>query len=115
MPRKIDLLLSSKSNNLMSDKVLKVVGGIKLYIGPLGKTFSGSLKTVSPLMEPHIKSCLSKDEVCVSKDPTSLKGIGLDGSSVYIDGSVKNNRKSSMSNPTMDVSSEKLVIAAGPS
>ena len=41
-PRKVDLLLSAKSKHLMSDTVLKVVKGITLYCGPLGKTFFGT-------------------------------------------------------------------------
>ena len=40
-PVKIDLLLSGRSNYLMSDKVVKTFGGMKLFDGPLGKTFSG--------------------------------------------------------------------------
>ena len=43
-PLKIDLLLSSRSNYLMSDSVIKNIDGVKLYSGPLGKTFGGSLK-----------------------------------------------------------------------
>ena len=41
-PAAIDMLLSSKSNYLMSDQVLAVSGGLKLYRGPLGMTISGN-------------------------------------------------------------------------
>ena len=40
-PVKIDLLLSGKSIHLMSDRVVKTIHGMKLFDGPLGKTFSG--------------------------------------------------------------------------
>ena len=48
-PTTIDLLLSSKSNYLMSDKVYKSYDGIKLYGGPLGKFF-GALTQTWPLI-----------------------------------------------------------------
>ena len=50
-PRKIDLLLVAKSNHLMSDEVLKVINGVKLYRGPLGKTFVGTPDSIH-YMEP---------------------------------------------------------------
>ena len=53
-PRQIDLLLSAKSNHLMSDEVLNVVNGVKLYRGPLGMTFFGTPDTVCNM--EHIKS-----------------------------------------------------------
>ena len=53
-PRKIDLLLSAKSNHLMSDKVLHVIGGVKLYEGPLGRTFFGTPDAVCNM--EHVKS-----------------------------------------------------------
>ena len=40
-PASIDLLLSARSNFLMSDQVLAVSGGLKLYRGPLGMCISG--------------------------------------------------------------------------
>ena len=43
-PVQIDILLSAKSNYLMSDNVVKNINGTKLYSGPLGKTFMGSFK-----------------------------------------------------------------------
>ena len=53
-PRKIDLLLSAKSNHLMSDKVLSVIRGVKLCEGPLGKTFFGTPDLVCNM--EHVKS-----------------------------------------------------------
>ena len=44
-PVKIDILLSSRSNFLMSEKVKAEAGGLKLYQGPLGLTISGSSKS----------------------------------------------------------------------
>lgn len=44
-PVKIDILLSSRSNFLMSEKVRAEAGGLKLYQGPLGLTISGSSKS----------------------------------------------------------------------
>ena len=41
-PKKIDMLLSAKSNHLMSDHVIKTHNGLKLYSGPLGMTISGN-------------------------------------------------------------------------
>ena len=41
-PASIDMLLSARSNYLMSDRVLAVSDGLKLYEGPLGLTISGS-------------------------------------------------------------------------
>ena len=41
-PGKIDLLLSARSNHLMSDEVIKSKDGVKLYRGPLGETLSGT-------------------------------------------------------------------------
>ena len=46
-PVQIDLLLSGRSNYLMSDKVVKTFGGMKLFDGPLGKTFSGFDRSLS--------------------------------------------------------------------
>ena len=41
-PASIDVLLSARSNYLMSDRVLAVSDGLKLYKGPLGLTISGN-------------------------------------------------------------------------
>ena len=41
-PASIDVLLSARSNFLMSDKVMAVSDGLKLYKGPLGLTISGN-------------------------------------------------------------------------
>ena len=57
-PTTIDLLLSSKSNYLMSDKVYKSYNGIKLYGGPLGKTFGGFNSDLT--FNSHVKSYPSK-------------------------------------------------------
>ena len=46
-PVKVDILLSSRSNYLMSERVLAEAGGLKLYQGPLGLTISGSSKSSS--------------------------------------------------------------------
>ena len=52
-PENIDLLLSSRSNYLMSDEVLSTSGGLKLYSGPLGKTISGNAEMFT---SEHVKS-----------------------------------------------------------
>ena len=57
-PTTIDLLLSSKSNYLMSDDVYKSHEGIKLYGGPLGKTFGGVTSDLS--FNSHVKSYPTK-------------------------------------------------------
>ena len=57
-PIRIDLLLSTKSNYLMSDSVMKVKDGMKLYTGPLGKTFAGS--DVNLTFNEHVKSYPSR-------------------------------------------------------
>ena len=57
-PTTIDLLLSSKSNYLMSDEVYKSHEGIKLYGGPLGKTFGGVTSDLS--FNSHVKSYPTK-------------------------------------------------------
>ena len=41
-PKQIDMLLSQREAYLMSDKVKKVCGNMKLYTGPLGFVLSGS-------------------------------------------------------------------------
>ena len=55
---KIDMLVSAKSNHLMSDRVIKVEGGMKLYSEPLGKTFSGVDGSLE--FQQHIKSYPTK-------------------------------------------------------
>ena len=56
-PSNIDLLLSAKHNNLMSDNVVKERNGLKLYCGPLGQTISGNS---SQFVNEHIKAYPSK-------------------------------------------------------
>ena len=43
-PSHIDVLLSSKDNFLMSDKVEAEIDGVKLYSGPLGMAFMGDIQ-----------------------------------------------------------------------
>ena len=52
-PKIIDILLSSRSNHLMSDEVLSSSSGLKLYSGPLGKTISGNTEMFT---SEHVKS-----------------------------------------------------------
>ena len=52
-PENIDILLSSRSNHLMSDEVLGTSSGLKLYSGPLGMTISGNTER---FLSEHFKS-----------------------------------------------------------
>ena len=45
-PKQIDLLLSSKDNRLMSDKVVDSKDRVKLYSGPLGTAFLRDIASV---------------------------------------------------------------------
>ena len=46
-PDVIHCMISTKSNHLMSDKVVKRIDGLKLYSGPLGKTISGNVTDIN--------------------------------------------------------------------
>ena len=63
-PRQIDMLLSAKSNYLMSDNVLRSHKGLKLYSGPLGMTISGNTDVFGH--PEHIKSYPSRATPIVS-------------------------------------------------
>ena len=62
-PIKIDLLLSSRTNYLMSSKLVKTFNGMQMFDGPLGKTITGfdrSLLFPNNEGHCHIKSYLTR-------------------------------------------------------
>ena len=56
-PESIDILLSSRSNHLMSDEVLASSSDLKLYLGTLGKT---NCKNTKMLTSEHVRSFKTK-------------------------------------------------------
>ena len=71
-PVKIDMLLSVKSQYLMSKNIIKEVGDMTLYGGLLGKTFSGWDSSLS--FQQHVASYPSK-AVPVFSTVRSFKAI----------------------------------------
>ena len=62
-PASIDVLLSARSNYLMSDRVLAVSDGLKLYEGPLGLTISGN----TDLLKSGRQKCYPINQSTVSR------------------------------------------------
>ena len=62
-PKRIELLLSLKSSHLMSDKLIKMVEGVKLFSGPLGFCVAGNIQQFLPTQQ--------KEEIQVSVENSS--------------------------------------------
>ena len=61
-PVKIDMLLSARSNYLMSDRVIKSHGNLKLFQGPLGKVFGGQEDSLN-FVDPNIISRVDNESL----------------------------------------------------